>query len=262
MQNPFEIAVAPGGDLVVANCGRHQLLLSSDNGDQDIRAMGEEKGKELNRPCGVAVDTIEGTIYVADTGNDRIQVFDKGGAFLMIWEKPGELSKPSSLAVHAEKGLIIADTGNHRIRVISLLSLEVKDMRPFKGRGSSEGQFDSPMGVAIDARTGNVIVADTGNKRIQVFDDAGEFIQQVPLDKRSYPSAVAVDAEGNIIVSDGGNHCVLFFSAQGMPLTYLPLTSRVSPLGVAVAPTNGVIHVSCSNNVILTCGVSPPSLFH
>jgi len=60
-----------------------------------------------------------GVVYVADSGNDRVQAFDPQGRFLAQWgadgSDPGEFSDPTGLAVDAGGSLYVADTGNNRV---------------------------------------------------------------------------------------------------------------------------------------------------
>src|SRR3989442_12418401 len=77
---------------------------------------------EFNHPSGVAVDS-SGNIYVADTNNDRIAVFDSSGKLLKsIGSKgsgPGEFNHPSGVAVDSICNIYVADTNNDRIQRIT-----------------------------------------------------------------------------------------------------------------------------------------------
>ena len=81
--------------------------------------------------------------------------------------------------------------------------------------GQGPGQFDWPLGVAVDA-SGNVYVTDWGNHRIQVFTSSGEYITQWGSYGKGSgqfysPWGVAVDASGNVYVADAGNHRIQKF---------------------------------------------------
>ena len=91
------------------------------------------------------------------------------------------------------------------------------------GAGSGSGQFKGASGVAVDA-SGNVIIADSGNDRVQICDENGvcheltdsggatltggssAFAQPISF---NVPEGVAVDGQGRIIVADTGNHRIV-----------------------------------------------------
>jgi DNA-binding beta-propeller fold protein YncE len=74
-------------------------------------------------PHGIAVDK-EGSVYVADTGNTRIQKFSTDGRFIAKWGSSstadGQFNEPKSVAVDRLGRLYVADSGNHRVQVFTL----------------------------------------------------------------------------------------------------------------------------------------------
>jgi DNA-binding beta-propeller fold protein YncE len=81
------------------------------------------------------------------------------------------------------------------------------------GRGTGKGQFDSPTGIAVD-RSGNLLIADTGNGRIEKFSPTGSFITSMGLFEA--PSGIAVDHGGNIYVAEiGYKHSVQKLDPEG-----------------------------------------------
>jgi sugar lactone lactonase YvrE len=87
------------------------------------------------------------------------------------------------------------------------------------GKGGGRGQFDFPRGIAAE-RTGNILVSDTNNGRIQRFSPAGTFISLFgsvgsgPGQFRE-PNGLATDSKGNIYVADTGNHRVQKLTVDG-----------------------------------------------
>ncbi len=166
----------------------------------------------------IAVDGA-GNIYVADTNNSRVLVFDSGNHSATIGSygrDDGQFSDPRGVAVDVSTGAIyVADTGNHRVQVFDS-SLEHTATVGSYGRG--DGRFYQPRGVAVDG-AGNVYVADTNNSRVQVFDSSLEHTATVGSygsgDGRFYqPRGVAVDGAGNVYVADTGNHRVQVFDSS------------------------------------------------
>ncbi|VDL82060.1 unnamed protein product [Nippostrongylus brasiliensis] len=128
---------------------------------------GQSNGK-FNNPWGVAVDEL-GTIYVADKDNHRVQMFDKNGLFVGKFGSnghgPGQLHNPLFIAVNnANHQVYVSDSSNHRICVYDV---QGAFLFSFGTEGFHGGQFKFPRGVAVDPQ-GNILVADSGNNRIQV----------------------------------------------------------------------------------------------
>jgi len=88
------------------------------------------------------------------------------------------------------------------------------------GRGTGKGQFDSPIGIAVDAK-GNILVADTNNGRIEKFSPTGTFLSFLGTDRIGHgqleePNGIAVDHAGNIYVTEvGSNHRVQKLAPDG-----------------------------------------------
>jgi DNA-binding beta-propeller fold protein YncE len=92
-------------------------------------------------------------------------------------------------------------------------------LRKWGSRGSGDGQFSYPLGVAVDA-SGNVFVADSDNDRIQVFNSSGTFLSRWGFSGSGNgqfysPSGVAVDASGNVFVADTDNSRIQKFAKGG-----------------------------------------------
>jgi DNA-binding beta-propeller fold protein YncE len=86
--------------------------------------------------------------------------------------------------------------------------------------GEAASRFRDPDGVAVDAK-GRVYVADTGNRRIQVFDAIGNWIASwggPGLEFLDSPRGLDVDADGNVWVADAGAAAVRVFTSAGVPL--------------------------------------------
>ena len=77
---------------------------------------------QLNGPGGIAVDSA-GNIYVADTGNNRVQKFGKSGQFLTKWgsigSANGQFHRPEGIAVDSNGNVFVADADNHRVQVFN-----------------------------------------------------------------------------------------------------------------------------------------------
>ena len=190
---------------------------------------------QLNAPRNLAVGP-DGSIYVADSGNHRIQVFDENGNFLMQWGSegtgPGQFSEPWGIAVSNEGQVYVADTWNHRVQVFNPTGDYVGSFGEFANVQTGDpqtepGKFWGPRDVALDAE-GNVYVTDTGNKRVQKFTRDGAFVQTwggggIIPGKFEEPVGIAIDQQGNIYVADTWNRRIQKFDSDFNSITEWPV---------------------------------------
>jgi tripartite motif-containing protein 71 len=106
-------------------------------------------------PSGVAVDS-SGNVYVADSGNHRIQKFNSSGSFITKWDSygpgDGQFYSPYGFAVDSSDNVYVADSENGRIQKFDAAGNFITKWGSY---GSGDGQFYSPYGFAVDS-SGNV----------------------------------------------------------------------------------------------------------
>ena len=114
------------------------------------------------------------------------------------------------------------------------------------GRGSGNGQFDSPTGLAID-RNGNVLVADTNNSRIEKFAPTGTFLSNMGIKGNGYgqlsaPNGIAIDRAGNIYVADASKHRVEKLAPDGTVIDEWkgPDAGFYGPRRIAIGPDDSI----------------------
>jgi predicted membrane-bound mannosyltransferase len=156
---------APRG-LAVAADGSLFVADSRNNRIQHLRADGSVIGMWGSFAVGP-----DGSVYVTDTWNHRVEKFDASGNFITMWgyfgqaEKPEAFWGPRGIYVDVNNRVFVADTGNKRIVVFDANGAFITQFGTY---GLESGQFDEPVGVWGD-KNGNIYVADTWNQRIQVF---------------------------------------------------------------------------------------------
>jgi sugar lactone lactonase YvrE len=211
----------------------------------------------------------DGTVYVADTWNHRIQRFSASGDFLGKWGSygsgDGQFSYPSSVAVAPDGTVYVADNGNYRIQCFSASGAFLSK---WGSQGSGNGQFSYPYGVAV-ASDGMVYVAEIGNHRIQRFSASGAFLgkwgfQGFGDGQFSEPHGVAVAPDGTVYVADSGNGRIQRFLAPGAFLgkwgSYGFGDGQFSyPFGLAVAPDGTAYVADTDNNRIQAFGTAYPT---
>lgn len=276
---PRAIAHGENGDLYIADSRNHRILHIASDGSllHEWGAFGDAVTGNaplgtFNEPWGVAVGP-DGSVYVTDTWNHRVQKFTRDGQPLLMWgqygqPQPGDPNSlrsfwgPRGIAVDANGNVLVADTGNKRVVVFD------KDgnyLTEFGSAGLAPGQFDEPVGVAI-APNGTVYVTDTWNQRVQAFtpsedgkfyfptlqwDVNGWFGQS--LDNKPF---IAVGGSGNVFITDPEGYRVIEFTADGQFVrTWGDFGNGADEIGLAAGVTvdqNGFVWVTdAGNNRIL-----------
>lgn len=203
-----------------------------------ITGPGVGAAPRFNRPSGVAFGP-DGDIYVADSGNDRIVVFNSRGRYLRqfgglgvakpaegaerTWS-PGKLNYPLDVAVDATGSVYVADFYNDSISVFrsdGRFSRRFPDPYKKVGKGSS-GQNGAGIAVTSLAVLGGRVYA-TDTYQVFVFDAEGAVLRQfgrpgVGAAGLEHPNGIAVDSAGRIYVSDSNNNRVKAYAADGSVL--------------------------------------------
>ncbi|XP_035671049.1 tripartite motif-containing protein 3-like [Branchiostoma floridae] len=174
---------------------------------------GSEQG-EFDRPFGVAVSE-DGEIFVADRGNQRIQIFTLQGTFVSQFVtviSGGQNISPQNVAVDTEGNLWVV--GNHGVADFAVLyTREGKVLTTIDLQ-----QTRWSRGVAIDTRRNNIIVTQTMGEwgfccgEVQVFRPDGKLVKTIGKDQgMKNPEYITVDSSGNILVSDCENSSVYVY---------------------------------------------------
>jgi sugar lactone lactonase YvrE len=170
----------------------------------------------LNDPFGVAVDN-NGDVWVADTGNNRIEELTPGGAPLAVMGS-GVLQQPEGVAMGSGGDVWVADTGDNRLVEFSPDGTVVSTVGE---PGSGPGQFGSPTAITIAVTgpsAGDIYVADQDNNRVQEFSAGGAYVSSVQV---ATPDGVAIDPSGDLWVSSpsyANGNAVYEFSPTGDPI--------------------------------------------
>lgn len=260
LDSPRGLSVAPNGDVYVADLGNARIAVFSADGKfkRNFGKLGPEPPKakpgEFNEPSGVAVGP-DGTVFVADAWNGRIQKFSPDGR--PLGEYGGakySFYSPRNVATDKQGNIYVADTGNSMVKVIAP---DGKVTKTLGGKGSGGGQFNEVFGVAVNSR-GEVFVADPGNKKLHKFSASGEFVKAVKV--AGWQSAtpfwphVAVDPQDNVFAVDPGNRKIWAYDSD---LDYRGTLGGAagelfaSPLGLGFAADGSLWVSDVANNKLL-----------
>jgi len=171
------VAVDDDDRLFVSDGKLHRVLVFSPQ-----RQVIAQINEGLVDPVGLAIDTENRFLYVADTQQDQVIVFDAdslkelrrigtGGKDHWL-TSPGNFAGPQGLAVDKDGNLYVTDTMNNRVEIFDADGTYVKE---FGRHCDGPGCFARPKGIAIDS-DGHVWVADEMNDTLQVFNDQGQLL--------------------------------------------------------------------------------------
>lgn len=212
-----------------------------------IKSWGKKGDKpgELKSPQRIAVGN-DNLIYVADTSNHRIQVFDSEGNLIKSWgkkgDKDGEMEKPRAVAVGIDGAVYVSDNENKRILKFD------KNGGLLSKFGNKNDLSSDVMGIAADAK-GNVYAVDKDKNSIIVFNQRGEVVKTIGKKGRERgdfkdPLDVSIDSAGNIYILDAGNRRVQKLDSNGNTLLAFSNDKELDePLGIGLAK-NGNIYIA------------------
>ena len=175
-KQPAGIAVDPTGKkLYVIDTHNHQIAILDLESDKVIKTIGKRGREEgdFNFPSQITVDS-KGNLYVVDTMNGRVQIFDTEGRFIRAFGKlgdgPGQFARPKGIALDSEGHIYVVDSAFNNVQIFSN---EGEMLMSFGGFGEGRGQQILPAGLSIDGED-KIYVIDQWNARVNVFEYMGE----------------------------------------------------------------------------------------
>ena len=310
LDDPTGVAVEADGDVVIADSGNNVIrevdpstgviTTVAGNGTCDYGGDGSAAtSAQLDDPTAVAVDPT-GNILIADTGNNVIREVDLSTGLIETVAGNGtqgysgngaaattaELSGPTSVAVDANGGIVIADSGNNVIRKVDLSTGLIETVagngtQGYSGNGgaATSAELSDPTGVAMDA-AGNLLVADSMDNAVREVDPNTGLIDTVAGNGSgnysgdggaatsatlNYALGVAADTAGDLFIADTANNVIREVNAStgaiitiagngtcgyggdGSAATSAQLNA---PTGIAVDDAGDIFIADTGNNVI------------
>jgi DNA-binding beta-propeller fold protein YncE len=206
--SPVGIAFSPDKKIFISDSERGEVIALDDGDDAIFRIK-----SGLVRPTGIAIAA--GKLYVIDTGQHKILVFDLNGKFLFEFghrgSEHGEFNFPVHLTI-SKSNLYVVDAMNYRIQTFDLDS---KFISSFGEVGNVAGTFANPKSVSVDS-DGNLYITDALMDVVQIFDRNGQLLlvvgsKGVEVGEFMSPSGVDIDSSDNIYVADALNKRIQIF---------------------------------------------------
>jgi DNA-binding beta-propeller fold protein YncE len=253
------LATDAAGDVYVVDSSHNRIQKFGPHGEfittwghagSEVGEFDFGSSQNPSQPPGGGIAVSGAYVYVADSGNNRIERFNLQGGEATAWgtrgNEPGQFSYPRALAAN-ENEVIVSDDDNHRLQKFST---EGAFEAETGSQGDGPGQFGFPYGVALDA-AGDVYVADDSNDRIVkltpqlafagAWGGAGGKPGQL-----EFPRALASDPAGDTYVADTANDRIEVFDPNGDYLRTLGVSARgpgqlTAPRGLAIDPSGRLL---------------------
>jgi DNA-binding beta-propeller fold protein YncE len=171
------LAIDDTDRLFVSDSLAHRILVFGPNHKAEAAIR-----EGLDVPAGLAIDTENRFLYVADIELDQVLVYDVDTFKLLrrigtggkehTLNTPGDFAKPTGVAVDKEGNLYVADMLNARVEIFDA---DGNFIRAFGKRGDGPGYFAMPKGVAVDC-DGHIWVTDSVQNRVQLYTQEGQLL--------------------------------------------------------------------------------------
>ncbi|MDF2946593.1 MAG: repeat containing protein [Bacillales bacterium] len=215
------------------------------------------KGNEMRNPIDLAVSN-DGTVYVTDSDNHRIQIFKNNGEYIgkfgEFGDKKNEFDYPVGVAVNSQNEVFVAELNNMRI---SVYDKKGKFLRFFdtKDKMNNEKFGIIPTAMTIDSKD-NVYIIDKTDQTVKRFNKDG-FLELrfggigKGRGQFQYPLGIHVNKKGDIFVTDTGNNRIQVFDKSGKNI--LVTDKKINTPSGIFADDKGLMYITdtTSNKIII-----------
>ena len=247
---PFGLAYGPSGELYVADWFNHRIQkFDADGRFLWQRGTYGSRDGSLIFPRNVLVSG--GLVYVTDSENNRIDVFQPNGDFVERIGAGVGLSRPHQVALDGSGGFWVADTNNNRVVHLGSTGAVLSEF-PVTGPATNS----RPQGIAVDT-DGTLLVSNSNNGRVERYSTAGA-LQGTVLGGSAVTTPAGLQVSGTgaaerILVADVGRDRVTVLDASGGLVQVLGSSGSgpgqlSEPRGAALDPTDGDLAIADFGN--------------
>ena len=219
LPSPVALATNKKGDVYISDSKLAQLLVIRKGSDYAIPV---ELNTPLQQPTGLAIEKSTGALYLLDTLQHQLLIFNASGQLKKRIGKRGvqvgEFNFPTHIQINNDT-VLVTDSLNFRIQ---LFDLNGNYLSSFGEAGQSSGYLSRPKGIAMDKR-GYIYVVDGLLNNIQLFDHKGQFLMTMGEQGQKpgqfwLPGGIYISTQQKIYVADSYNRRVQVFSYIGKEL--------------------------------------------
>ncbi len=203
------LAIDDDDRLFVSDGKMHHILVFNSK-----HVLDSQITEGLVDPVGIAIDTTNRFLYVVDTQQDQVIVYDADTYKLLrrigtggknhTLTSPGDFGAPEGVAVDADGNVYVTDTLNDRVE---LFDADGTFISTFGKNGDGPGFFERPKGIAVDS-DGHIWVADEVQDRLQVFNKEGQLLTYIGYGHGDLPGqfqaliGVAIDKNNRVFTTE------------------------------------------------------------
>lgn len=224
---PRGVNIDANGDVYVADTFNHKIKVYDSSNVFLFETSLNLVELEPCYPCQV-LPLGNGNFVLSDTGNSQLILRNRNTVLMHIGNQRTTdyaFSNVSGAAADADGNYYITDSLNHRVLKYSNSGSLIYKLGGNGGNGGpiSHGinywQFTSPKQISYDQAYNRILIADTGNSRIQVFNANGTWISNFGYWVFSIPMGVCTDSYGNIYIADTGHNRIMKCNPYGITIT-------------------------------------------
>jgi outer membrane protein assembly factor BamB len=274
---PYGMTIDPEGNLWVADAhDQFQIFAPDGTYLETWGAPGSDAGQlDLTLPDGNVYGSVmfapDGSLYIDDTGNGRVQKFDRNRSFVAAWSGDGtgddQAIVPVSIAIDAGGQLYVLDSGNDTVRILDGDLTPIQAFRVHEALGVSPELARNQSNFVTLDDDGNVYVSSALRGAVLKFDPDGTLLAEIGGPgagdgQFTQPVDIAFDAAGNLLVPDLDSGVVEVFAPDGSHLATLGAFGAgpgqfAGPAGILISGQD--IYVSeIDNNRVQKFRLLPP----